>query len=540
MSQDRQKEAGANDGENVKTAEFSYRKDEGLVAGYATECVGQGPGILYITTQRLVFYSQKHGIRLNLDYEHLFDWRIIGDTLKIRWQELKHGQAQHRLEDEIFELVFLFKSGYEWIIHMIIYATYTSRFPTGNAGLGWYLNEKAELLHRYDDEPRVYDVKLPLCIRDITLGIDMENKLTARAKILPPGEDFRIDDHTGELILEQSVYKWLKIRHAQRDDGTWSCHEGYIRPGSIKDNGKGIIMDIIKNEVKCEISDGITAHKELIDDITAGKVEASTAFIPAVKLHGEEICAADDLEDRLKYLAEKLVVMPRVYELMKGEDFEYTRQAALFRDELQLRLTMQLRAGKDITGFAPDIQKAPQMRLKDGISVADVLKKYRGRLIEDGMYDAVYGDHGPDPDVEKHLAAHEYWYAHLPDMYTYEIPESRLEMEARIDAARSDVEENSMQDGMDMLAREGIIKDGWDHSKSALYNRANLHEQLERKMANPNSPLLMEDVDKISLVTGRFWTFIHLIKYSERYRDDTADYLVEIAEKMNSLRISKV
>ena len=374
------------------------RKDEYIRRRYDAKIKGYGDGTLFLTSKRLCFESSKHGVCFNLELAHIWDWLAKKKKIRIRWQELYPGQSQIPFDSEIFsvDIELIKKNGYRADpkeVHFALFYAYTDEVKYGYDGLGWYVNEKRELHHRYDLTPQKYKTSGMREVMEVkqwqvdileeqellkAAGIDEKQRYELLGDFVAYGDEWVefFKKNTGKTQLEQDIFIRVVNRKAWQKDGIFDKVYGLKTKEQIEKR--------LKNRSESTSHDENTI-KHLKQDIAKYEKENNTeklteVFPPSHAKPGEQpvrymnVFGADDCQvhssnprqhipnlggtrhDMVKNLTRRLPVWKRLEEILTPMRFEFHSQYEEVRFAVTMKLLEKIEKGEDISNYVPKVE----------------------------------------------------------------------------------------------------------------------------------------------------------------------------------------
>ena len=381
------------------------RKDEYIRRRYDAKIKGYGDGTLFLTNKRLCFESSKHGVCFNLELAHIWDWLAKKKKIRIRWQELYPGQSQIPFDSEIFsvDIELIKKNGYRADpkeVHFALFYAYTDEVKYGYDGLGWYVNEKRELHHRYDLTPQKYKTSGMREVMEVkqwqvdileeqellkAAGIDEKQRYELLGDFVAYGDEWVefFKKNTGKTQFEQDIFIRVVNRKAWQKDGIFDKVYGLKTKEQIEKRLKGIASE------KGMIVWGKNTIEHLRQDIAKYEKENNTeklteVFLPNTAKPGEKPVKyvnifgvtqtqqrAIDIDsentgflplkggtryDMVKNLTLDLSVYKRLEEILSQMRFEFYNQFKRARFVVGVKLLEKIEKGEDISNYVPKVE----------------------------------------------------------------------------------------------------------------------------------------------------------------------------------------
>ncbi|ABK77293.1 hypothetical protein CENSYa_0660 [Cenarchaeum symbiosum A] len=362
-------------------------RNEDLIMRYPAKIKGYGDGVMYITSTRICFESDKKGLCFDLDYSHLFDWTPKKKSIEIRWQELEVGQARHERSDHIFKVeIELKKRRGKKVdpkdVHYVLYYTHTDRFIHSSRGAGWYLNDKEELMQRlyYTHKPQPANVLSEYdIVRRATESMLFEKKTGIELKGDELYDEYmdRVARDSGSTVLEQLIYKRKLMLKAWNKDGTWDNTDGLYTEQEARKSGRAQIHSLERSITRM-MPRWIKEDEDLIKRRESGEVDDRPVDVKPIAYNGITVFQGGTVYDRLEWFKKALIIERCIYEIMKDMEFECGGQAKRYKDDLFCHLIEKMDRGEDISNYTPVVEKIPSATIEAKKKIA----AYRNNLKE--------------------------------------------------------------------------------------------------------------------------------------------------------------
>ncbi|ABK77296.1 hypothetical protein CENSYa_0663 [Cenarchaeum symbiosum A] len=362
-------------------------RNEELIMRYPAKIKGYGDGVMYITSTRVCFESDRKGLCFDLDYSHLFDWTPKKKSIEIRWQELEVGQARHERGDHIFKVEIELKKRRDKKVdpidvHYVLYYTHTDRFIHSSRGAGWYLNDNEEIMQRfyYTHKPQIVRVVgEDDLVRRATESMLFEKKTGIEMNGDELYDEYmdRVARDSGSTVLEQLIYKRRLMRKAWEADETWDCESGLCDEQMARKFSKAQIR-VLERHIRRRLPRWIKEHEDLIKEYESKKDELELTNLKPIVYNGTAVFKGGTIYDKLEWYRKALVAYSRVYEIMKDMEFECGGQADRYEKDLLCHFIEKLDRGEDISDYTPVVQKIPSAT----VAAKKKIAAYRNNLKE--------------------------------------------------------------------------------------------------------------------------------------------------------------
>lgn len=355
------------------------RKEEKIRHKFRVKLDGFGKGDLYVTSQRLVFEADKYGACLNLELNFIHDWKPTKGHLVLRWKE---KDDSGRLQSTIFHAkIKMEKDGKKRKtprdLHFAIYYAHVEAARYGWVGLGYGVDEKGDMYHRYfyhtDSKPisKTSDVEF---VYSMLVEHEEDRFLLKRCGLPHSPEDlskFSKDHESFEerfnFFVEHSdmspevqdvLKRRIMLRAYEHDGGSRFGKSGI--PESFKKDQS----DPDSYKVAVQMADAYSK------EISQYEQESNTAKLTEKNDAGNTLYECRDGWVRL------IDVWKRGEELLDGVKFEFQRQVEQYRKDLDAALLDALKSGQDISTYNPQIEKIPSAIPIAEQRIAELEQKY--------------------------------------------------------------------------------------------------------------------------------------------------------------------
>lgn len=371
-------------------------KDERLRRRYPGKLKSYGKGMMYLTSKRICFEHEKHGLCLDLKFTHLCSWSYKNRSLTIRWSELVEQTRDNTCPIPEFncEIELDKKRSDGRSIDVVeayyaIFYAYCNFWKYGPKSIGWRVDENGQVWnHLQANQKEPFKGTEADQWSEYMWGIiqnQMLYNIHAGHPLLTVSKDGKEEDFLntypypgGDTLLEQEINAMLDRRILAGWDRKFSKLYGFSEKAEVEDFDP--VSEIKKYLVNAE--NGLVNIK---NEIQQYEKENNTKELERVRPaspphYGPSYFSGGTVYDFLESQKDCMTVIRRAAEIICNSN----RQFRNYQDYLNYRILLtgdlleKHRQGIDIFNYNPTVETYPDPRptkLKQ-------LEQYSQRLVE--------------------------------------------------------------------------------------------------------------------------------------------------------------